>query len=351
MQRNMSSSSSLPQTILTALLAAPALVGHAYAQEVVGVFDDAVQLGHSTIEAVPVDANDSAALGCAAERISLGGCDKSACATTCALFDSEYLKDKCCAHASVNANLLAFERSDTWIPRLAEYNECTGANIRISYVEDGEDGMSEALILDVGTNEDEESGAGIYDAYIVQAPWLPSVFKGLKGLSDLIAEDDEYIEFSDINPASQSAVSFGGEVRALPLDTDYIALGWRQDVFDNEEIKKVYFDTWGEELKVPDTIEELVEVSEKLNGRFDFNNDGEKDWGFCLTPQTNYFQAFLAPIMQTHTSECETLANGDGPTGTGYRCLGKDNGQNMFFDVDNMEPLIFNVSDLFECAS
>ena len=210
--------------------------------------------------------------------------------------------------------------------------------------------MSEALILDVGTNEDEESGAGIYDAYIVQAPWLPSVFKGLKGLSDLIAEDDEYIEFSDINPASQSAVSFGGEVRALPLDTDYIALGWRQDVFDNEEIKKVYVDTWGEELKVPDTIEELVEVSEKLNGRFDFNNDGEKDWGFCLTPQTNYFQAFLAPIMQTHTSECETLANGDGPTGTGYRCLGKDNGQNMFFDVDNMEPLIFNVSDLFECA-
>jgi hypothetical protein len=33
-------------------------------------------------------------------------------------------------------------------------------------------------------------------------------------------------------------IRFGGEVRALPLDADYIAMGWRQDVFDNEDIKR-----------------------------------------------------------------------------------------------------------------
>ena len=77
------------------------------------------------------------------------------------------------------------------------------------------------------------------------------------------------------NPASRSAVSFEGEVRALPLDADYIAFGWRQDIFENPEIQNAYYATWGENLKVPDTIEEMVIVGERLNGRHDFNNDGE----------------------------------------------------------------------------
>lgn len=42
--------------------------------------------------------------------------------------------------------------------------------------------------------------------------------------------------------------------------------------------------------------------------------------------------------MQTHLNEC-TLVDG------GYECTkGADTGQNMFFDTDTFEPLIFNVS-------
>lgn len=197
--------------------------------------------------------------------------------------------------------------------------------------------MGPALIQDVGENADEMTGEGIYDAYIVQAPWLPPVYKGLKSLSEYIKANDEFIQFSDINQASRSAVSFEGEVRALPLDTDYIALGWRQDVFENPKIKDAYYAKWDVELKVPDTIEEMVEISERLNGNFDFNNDGFMDWGFCLTPQTNYFQAFLAPVLQTHLRECKEQDGG------GFECEGTPyTGQNMFFDVDNFEPLIHN---------
>jgi hypothetical protein len=98
-----------------------------------------------------------------------------------------------------------------------------------------------------------------------------------------------------------------------------------------------YYATWGDELTVPDTIEELVIVSERLNGRHDYNNDGVDDWGFCLTPQTNYFQAFLAPVLQTHMRECKQV---DG----GFDCSGADTGQNIFFDVNNFDALIFNVS-------
>lgn len=281
------------------------------------------------------------AKSCQAEKIVFSNCknDTETCAANCGLFGSTYLLDKCCIHAGINANLLAFEESETWIPRLDEYAKCTGANVRIQYVAEGEDGMADALIADVGLNGEIDSGEGIYDAYIVQAPWLPPVYEGLKSLSESIAEDNEYIDYNDINQASRSAVSFEGEVRALPLDTDYIALGWRQDVFDNEDIKQAYYATYGEPLRVPDTIEELVDVSEKLNGRHDYNGDGEMDWGFCLTPQTNYFQAFLAPVMQTHLMECDM---DEVMEGGGYKCTGQDTGQNMFFDVDNFDPLIFN---------
>eukprot|EP00584_Thalassiosira_punctigera_P003619 CAMPEP_0172534374 /NCGR_PEP_ID=MMETSP1067-20121228/6761_1 /TAXON_ID=265564 ORGANISM="Thalassiosira punctigera, Strain Tpunct2005C2" /NCGR_SAMPLE_ID=MMETSP1067 /ASSEMBLY_ACC=CAM_ASM_000444 /LENGTH=1089 /DNA_ID=CAMNT_0013319153 /DNA_START=394 /DNA_END=3663 /DNA_ORIENTATION=+ len=275
---------------------------------------------------------------CADEKIVLEGCnatDVAACEANCGLHESTYLLDKCCKHAGINANILAFEKADAWIPRIEEYGKCTGANIRLQYVAGGEDEMGDALIEDVGENEDDKTGQGIYDAYIVQAPWLPPVYKGLKTLTEYIKENDEHIKFLDINQASRSAVSFDGLVRALPLDTDYISLGWRQDVFDNEAIKTSYNATWGEMLKVPDTIEELVVVSERLNGRHDYNNDGEMDWGFCLTPQTNYFQAFLAPVLQTHLNECEVVEGG-------YKCVGADTGQNMFFDVDNFEPLIYN---------
>jgi len=272
---------------------------------------------------------------CSDQKIVVN-CNVTECDQNCGLFGSDYLLDKCCKHTGVNANLLAFEESETWVPRIEEYAKCTGANIRLQYLAEGEDGMGAALVDDVGKNDVEGDGQGIYDAYIVQAPWLPAVFKGLKGLSDYIAANDEYINFMDINQASRSAVSFDGEVRALPLDTDYIAFGYRADIFDNPDIIEKYYATHGEELKVPDTIEELVDISEKLNGNHDYNNDGENDWGFCLTPQTNYFNAFLAPILQTHLKECEKR-------GEKYECSnGADTGQNIFFDVHNFDPLIFN---------
>jgi len=172
----------------------------------------------------------------------------------------------------VNANLLAFEKAELWVPRIEEFSRCTGASIRLTY-NNGEDYMAKDLIDDVGLNDQmvddgssQGGGAGIFDAYIVQAPWLPPVYKGLESLSEFIAMDDKYINFYDINQASRAAVTFDGSVRALPLDADYIALGWRQDVFD--KYASQYEEMYGEPLKVPDTIEELVDVSEKLNGKF-----------------------------------------------------------------------------------
>lgn len=85
---------------------------------------------------------------------------------------SSYLSSKCCAHAGKSASILAFEPDDKWVPRLEEFNKCTGANVRLEYLPEGEDGMAEALRRDVGEDESMTlSGEGIFDAYIVQAPW------------------------------------------------------------------------------------------------------------------------------------------------------------------------------------
>jgi len=143
---------------------------------------------------------------------------------------------------------------------------------------------------------------------------LPPVANGLENLTPRIRENADIVKFLDINAASRSAVSFNGTVRALPLDTDYVAMGWRQDAFFKH----------GLELKPPQTIDELADLSEQLNG-LDHNGDGEPDWGVCLTPQVNYFYVFVAPILQTKlTNEVTGL-----PTG-----------QNIFFDSDTFEPLI-----------
>lgn len=142
---------------------------------------------------------------------------------------------------------------------------------------------------------------------------MPPVVQGLKNLSPLIKENAETVNFLDINPASRSAVSFNGTVRALPLDTDYVAIGWRQDVFYKH----------GLPLEPPKTIEEFADLSEFLNG-LDHNDDGEPDWGVCISPQVNYFYAFVAPILQT-------------------QLLSEDlhkTGQNLFFDANTFEPLI-----------
>ena len=111
------------------------------------------------------------------------------------------------------------------------------------------------------------------------------------------------------------------ERHGLLLNTDYIAIRWREDVFQKHNISP---------RKLPRALEELVVLSEKLN-RLDHNNDGIPNWGFCLRPQVNYFYSIVAPIYQTSLLHCN---NNDSIWNTTV--------QNLFFDSDTFEVLIFN---------
>jgi len=255
----------------------------------------------------------------------------------CTLHSSSFLSNKCCAFQGVPANLLAFEEDDLLLPRLAEFNGCTGAIVTHSYVAGGEDAMQSALEADVGTRYTthggtvvSSEGGGVHDAYIVQAPWIPTVVEGLENLSPRISRTPE-INWFDVSPIAREVVQYDSSVRALPLDTDNIALGWRQDVFERHS------------MRPPETLEELAAASEFLNGK-DHNGDGLPDFGFCLSPQPNYFYAFMAPVFYSTRRECNaaTLSTYVNGARTPPTCNGRVTGQNMFFDVETFEPLVDN---------
>jgi hypothetical protein len=128
--------------------------------------------------AVPAPATTSAATAAATTTTTSGilisscdGTNVTDCAERCSGVHGtdRYLADKCCLHVGKSASILAFEEDDQWVPRLQEFNDCTGATVRLTYLPEGEDGMEDAIRRDVG--DDTYPGEGIFDAYIVQAPW------------------------------------------------------------------------------------------------------------------------------------------------------------------------------------
>ena len=103
---------------------------------------------------------------------------------------------KCCSFPFIKGKLAAFEESEAWTGRLAEFNGCTGAQLEVSMAAD-EDHMQEYIENDVGhingvatlpPTEGAGAGANIYDAYIVQAPWLPGVQSNLEDMSPWVKE-------------------------------------------------------------------------------------------------------------------------------------------------------------------
>ena len=126
---------------------------------------------------------------------------------------------KCCSFPFIKGKLAAFEEAEAWTERLAEFNGCTGAQLEVAMAA-GEDSMQEYIENDVGrgahsikmplniagnasavtTNitvawllEGAGAGANIYDAYIVQAPWLPGVQSNLEDMSPWVKETGSHL--------------------------------------------------------------------------------------------------------------------------------------------------------------
>lgn len=95
--------------------------------------------------APPVSSSVSTAAPPTSPPFSLADCPNPISSTTdcdcsqCVLYGSLFLRDKCCSRKGVPATILAFEQSDAWVPRINEFNACTGARLSLTY--NGPDGL------------------------------------------------------------------------------------------------------------------------------------------------------------------------------------------------------------------
>lgn len=83
---------------------------------------------------------------------------------------------QCCAFSGITAKIAAFEFTEEWEPVLAQFNGCTGATLTVAYPQT-EDHFASFIKGDVGYGS--EPGFDLYDAYVIQSPWIAAVNQGL----------------------------------------------------------------------------------------------------------------------------------------------------------------------------
>lgn len=72
---------------------------------------------------------------------------------------------------------------------------------------------------------------------------------------------------------------YDGKLVAIPYKPDVMLLFYRKDLFEDEAVKAAYQEKYGEELKVPETNEEMVQVAEFFTKSQ--NPDSPVDYGYC----------------------------------------------------------------------
>ena len=169
-------------------------------------------------------------------------------------------------------NILMETVSDTeYIEQLlSEFEAATGHTVnieKVSYLN-----MKEKLTPDLASSE----GSGAYDVIVVDKQWVGEFVSAdwLWSLDDYIARDN--FDTSVYVPAMFEMMGeVNGTTYMLPFYNYSSGLIYRTDIFEDDEFKAEYLEEFGEELVVPTTIEDYVEVAKNLTK--DYEGDGEID--------------------------------------------------------------------------
>jgi ABC-type glycerol-3-phosphate transport system substrate-binding protein len=153
---------------------------------------------------------------------------------------------------------------------ISEFEAATGHTVnieKVSYLN-----MKEKLIPDLSSGE----GNGAYDVIVLDKQWVGEFVSAdwLWSLEDYIARDN--FDTSVYVPAMFDMMGeVNGTTYMLPFYNYSSGLLYRTDIFENENYKAEYLAEFGEELKVPETVEEYVKVAKNLTK--DNDGDGEID--------------------------------------------------------------------------
>ena len=157
------------------------------------------------------------------------------------------------------------------------------------------------------------AGTNSYDVGVFPPAWIVDyVVPGyVIDLTDRVNNDSK-LNWNDVVPFFRDfSASYSGRVYTIPVDGDFHMAYYRKDLLDEEG------------MSPPETWDDYLRIAKHFHGR-DLNGDGESDWGSCLAKKRNgqaYYMmnSIAAPFIQS-----------------------KGTGSGMFFDPENMNPLVNN---------
>ncbi len=124
------------------------------------------------------------------------------------------------------------------------------------------------------------SGTGFYDVIIQPFLFLHShAAAGLLSPIDDLVEGDETIDLEDFIPLLlDSHGRWEGKLYALPYKADAYVYFYRKDLFADPAIQGAFNSKTGNELKVPETITELIETAQFFSQKFNPDSPTEFGW-------------------------------------------------------------------------
>jgi multiple sugar transport system substrate-binding protein len=188
-----------------------------------------------------------------------------------------------------------------------EYQEMTGAKVNVATVPFAD--LFQKLLTDWAT------GTNSIDIGVFASGWAVELVDGglVADLSDFVAKDDK-LQIEDVAPYFRDFnQKIDGKTYLITIDGDFQMVYYRSDV-----LKELG-------LEPPKTWDEYLEVAAAANGK-DMNGDGEADYGSCMFKKRNA-QSYYA-IMTVAAPYIQS----------------KGTGQGIFFNTDDMTPMVNNAA-------
>jgi multiple sugar transport system substrate-binding protein len=210
--------------------------------------------------------------------------------------------------SGVTVNVLTFTGPQIAEPlqrHAPEFAKLTGATINVTTVPFNE--LYTKVLTDISTNTNS------YQAFVFDPQWMGDfVTPGyLEDLTDRV-KSDPVIKWDDIGAFFRDfSATYQGKVYAIPLDGDFHMVYYRKDILDKDGVKP------------PETWDDYLAIAKKYQGK-DLNGDGKGDYGSCISKKRGaqaywWITSIAGGYIQTQGTS-----------------------QGVFFNTDNMQPLVKN---------
>ena len=230
----------------------------------------------------------------------------------------EFLKSKPYKGQTINVLVCKITVGDCVKYHAPHWEEATGGKINIAEVPI--ETLHQQIFSDLA------SGLGKYDAYMPGAWFYGDFFQADK---PYIVPIDQWIpdpkhaywDPGEWLPSIKKLYSWDGKIYGGPADADGQALYYRRDLFANPDIQAKFKAKFNYDLPAPPTtMQQYHDVCDFFTG-WDWNGDGQNDWGLSLHAKVNeqgffHFLTLSAPFV-----------------------ISPDN-KYYFFNPDTMKPLI-----------